>query len=846
MAESAAFRNRLSWTTLLLILVLPFLSGAAALSHELLWTRRLVDLLGATDWVVGRVLGLFFFGISLGGYLATLQSQSKTAAIFRLSLAEAAIALLALPAAFLPVWTDWIWTAIGTDVLVSWQGMAIKSLATILVVMPPAIAMGFTLPLFIRAATDLGSSVASIGVWIYAINTLGGVFGLWLTSTCLVGWLGAQGTMMFTSGVNVVVAFAVWRLHLSTSHQTSNQTGQSDHETKDGKSKTSNELSHSNVDSRNNTLSTPNTKVSRQSLLVLSFVSGFIVLSLEILLLKLISLVVPGSYHTTSALLANVILILALGSGLISFTNAVSATRNLAKNWLFIAAALLGAAIFICLCPVFLFETSDKLISIRYLQSLNGHTIDSVGHYWALVFWLVAMSGGLALFFSGLVFPSLLTLSSDDDPSGAKIGWLLAVNGIGGLIGTELFNLVLIGTFGIYQGFVLLAIIVLVTIAAMLWQTSRGLSVVVAMALSTIVFIGHRTSKDLPYLSPRVKSGLDVQATHFGKDGVWLIVEKPSKSIGIMVNNQYFLGGSGGAVTQRRQLLLPWALQPDAKSVCCLGLATGITASGLEKIENPPAVTAVELSSNVVRLARQYFDKDTNGFFDRQNNDVVVEDARTYVAAATNQYDLIVGDLYRPHGAGEGRLFSLEHFLNVRRALTEDGTYCQWLPIYQLDEANWRTIAATFQKAFPKTVVLYADPDANYPIVGLMGRKSDRKWEPQQLLSCFDRIPADTLQRDPVLKDAKTFIAGVLKEEALAQQKINTLDNLRVEISSGNFWILKDLRKNRKQHYETEFLSGRHMIEFNRRLKELVDPVLPPKYFQQLEAKIKSQLSKRK
>ena len=842
LVETRASGIQFRWKTLLLVLVLPFLSGAAALSHELLWTRRLVDLLGATDWVIGRVLGLFFFGISVGGYLATLQANSKTPAILRLSVAEIVIALLALPAAFLPLWTDWIWTAIGTDALVSWQGMVIKTVASILVVMPPAIAMGFTLPLFIRSATDQGANVASIGVWIYAVNTLGGVFGLWLASTCLVGWLGAQGTMVFTSGINGLVALAVWRLHLSARKESQ----QSEHVASDRKSETANGHGQSETNSNEVQVVDSETTGSRRSLLYLSFVSGFVVLSLEILLLRLISLVVPSSYHTTSALLANVILILALSSGLISFANAFAATRNLAKNKLLVAAALFGAAIFICLCPIFLYESTDKLVSIRYLQGLNGRTIDSVGHYWTLVFWLVATSGGLALFFSGFVFPALLTISSEHDPAGANVGLLLAVNGIGGLVGTELFNLVLIGSFGIYHGFILLAVMVLVAVAAMLWNANRWLSILMSATLAVLIFVGHRTSKDLPYLSPRATNGLDVQETHFGKDGVWLIVERPSKSIGIMVNNQYFLGGSGGTISQRRQLLLPWVLQPESKSVCCLGLATGITASGLEDVENPPPVAAIELSHTVVKLAKQYFAEETNGFFERENNQVVIEDARTYVAAASNEYDLIVGDLYRPYGTGEGRLFSLEHFLNVRRALTEDGTFCQWLPIYQLNEENWLTIAATFQKAFPETLVLYAAPDAGYPVVGLMGRKSDRKWESQQLIACFDRMSPEIKERDPLMSIANEFIVGVLKEDALSDQKINTLDNLQVEISAGNFWVLKDLRKNRKQQYENELISGQHIVEFNRRTRELVEPVLPPEYFNRLEGRIRSQISNRK
>ena len=86
----------------LLFVGLAFLSGAVALSHELLWTRRLIDLLGATEAVTGRVLGLFFLGLSLGGWLATRWSHTGGNPAIRLAIAEISIAVLSLPAIFLP------------------------------------------------------------------------------------------------------------------------------------------------------------------------------------------------------------------------------------------------------------------------------------------------------------------------------------------------------------------------------------------------------------------------------------------------------------------------------------------------------------------------------------------------------------------------------------------------------------------------------------------------------------------------------------------------------------------------------------------------------------------------
>lgn len=806
-----------------LLFLLPFFSGSAALSHELLWTRRLIDLLGATDWVLGRVLGLFFLGLSLGGYLATLSRNNKSPAINRLIKTELLIGLLALPAVFLPLWTDWIWQAIGTEVLVSWIGELVKLVLTILVVMPPAIAMGFTLPLFINmVSTGRVSKVESVGVWVYGANTFGGVFGLWFTSTYLISWFGAQWSMLAVCLLNLVIAGTLW-LQKRLDYR----------------------VFESQADCLIDPSKGPLTTPWRQSrLLQMAFVSGFLVLAFEILLLRLISLVVPSSYHTTSALLANVILFLAVGSWIVSFASTLSFTKNLVKNRYTLPLILFSAALGIIVCPLLLYESTSKLISIRYLQGLHGQTIDSIAHYWTLVFWLVAVSAGLALLLVGLIFPILLTKSSEGDPAGKQVGLLLAVNGIGGLVGTELFNSLVIPYFGIYNGFAILAGLVLITTGLVSLKTHRWFSVCLTSLLGLAVFSAYQSVSQLHYLSPNAKRYKEKQ-THFGRDGVWLIVEKDSGAIGISVNNQYFLGGNGGTIAQRRNLRLAWALKPDAKSVCCLGLATGITASGLELLENPPPITAIELSENVVELAKKYFQKESGPFFSRPENEVIVEDARTYMAASHNKFDLIVGDLYRPFGLGEGRLYSVEHFRNVKSALTPEGIFCQWIPAYQLNEENWITIATTFQKVFPEALVVYGSPNVNFPVIGLVGRKDNQKWDQEILTKQLKSIPNSMIQRDPLLKSADVLIAGILRRNFSAN-KLNTLDNLAVEISAGTHWTLKDLRKNRIEQYDKELIKGKHFATFTARLTQWIDPVLPAENFLRLKREIEKKILKKK
>ena len=238
-------------------------------------------------------------------------------------------------------------------------------------------------------------------------------------------------------------------------------------------------------------------------------------------------------------------------------------------------------------------------------------------------------------------------------------------------------------------------------------------------------------------------------------------------------------------------------------------------------MEAPPAVTAIELSANVAEIAEDNFGDDTNGFFDRAANTIIVEDARTFIAAASSQFDIIVADLFRPHGIGEGRLYSVEHFQNVRNALNDDGVFCQWLPVHQLNQENFETIATTFQKVFPETLVVFGNADQNVPVLGLVSTKDSASWETKMLNARLKNISPELIKNDELLAKARGLVVGVLKQDAFPNAQVNTLDNLAVEISAGEFWILKDLRRNRpRANPDSEFLSGDNLEGFVRQLKK--------------------------
>ena len=114
------------------VLVVLTLSGAASLGHQLLWTRRMADLIGATGESNARVFGCFFLGVALGAaaasrFIPRLRRPWRTAAAIELG-----IGLLSLPALLVNSWSASLWPALGPERLIGWPGAVLKLLLSVL------------------------------------------------------------------------------------------------------------------------------------------------------------------------------------------------------------------------------------------------------------------------------------------------------------------------------------------------------------------------------------------------------------------------------------------------------------------------------------------------------------------------------------------------------------------------------------------------------------------------------------------------------------------------------------------------------------------------------------------
>src|SRR5437588_2044171 len=117
----------------------------AALGHELLWTRRMIDLLGASAESSARVFECFFLGLCLGAAAISTRVSRLRRPWYFLGIIETGVAVLCLPALLLPQWSGWIWPSLGAEKLLGWQGACLKAFLSVVIVLLPAFLMGMTL-----------------------------------------------------------------------------------------------------------------------------------------------------------------------------------------------------------------------------------------------------------------------------------------------------------------------------------------------------------------------------------------------------------------------------------------------------------------------------------------------------------------------------------------------------------------------------------------------------------------------------------------------------------------------------------------------------------------------------
>jgi spermidine synthase len=771
---------------------LALLSGFAALTHELLWTRRLIDLLGASPESTGRVFGFFFLGLALGSAIAARRINRVKRPWRALALAETGIAVFALPMLFLPRWSDWIWPALGMEHLTHWPGMLVKTIVSGVSILPPAICMGLVLPFLSHGLLRSTHRLDTDGVRLYAVNTLGGALGLLAAVLCLLPSFGAVISMACAMALNLVVAAGAFVLdgRFATTFAAEDQPRQT---------------------------SAQNPKPFPRVLLAVAFFSATGILAAEVVANQMFMLVATLSFYAPAVILFAVISSLAAGA----FLAPGLRRRAIGISPASLIAAVMGIAALLLAAGPLLFMAIVKRVD---MLEMNG----SLGEFITKLALLAFVSLGPGFVAAGLVFPLTISWLAEDggDEDGKQLGWLLAANGLGGLVGAEAAYRILLPLFDIHAALGVVAVAYALAGLALSLFNRRPVSWIashagIAATVALVLILGLRP---LPLISKRF--GIKLLDHHSGREGsVAVVVENDGVGRCMVVDNQYVLGGSSMRMFEEQQANLPLLLHPAPADVAFIGLATGITPGAALLHSNLNSITVVELSPLVVRAAEKFFGEFNHNITQSKRATVVVDDGRTAMASAPARFDMVIGDLFLPWAPGEARLYSVEHFRDVRRSLRPGGLFCQWLAMYQFTPPQFEIVADTFQKVFPRTYLFCNTLDTQRPMVALVGFQDDQPLNWLNIAErCAEMQKNESLNRNPWLRDsaavARLYLGEWKPPTSDGPVAINTLGNLLIELDAGRTWLTVGP--------QTRYFYGRRWLHFcHQRHAEMAAGSLP-------------------
>jgi spermidine synthase len=641
--------------------------------------RRFAVLLGATAPAAAAALAAFFTGFGLGSYLLgrlapRLARPLRAFAMLEIITGVSALVVDPLLRAMQPV-LAWLYDAPGGGTALH---LAVKLGVAIISVLIPASAMGGTLPVLAQFVTSRTQSIGVRAGGLYAVNTLGACAGALAVPAILLPSLGATGALGAAITISFLVAAGALLL---------------DRVNKPGALDSASLRPSTRVQIR---------RASRETLLIAA-VSGAITLALEALASRAFALIHENSVYSFATVVA--VLLAGLAGGAAVARSALQ--RGIAPRAL-ASAGWAGAGVWMVLLPALFVRTT----ALDYLMS--GPLLIHEANL-GLLAGAALLPPGLLL---GLLLPALMHEEGEvEREGGPAVGAILAANTAGAIAGPLLALFVVAPAVGLWTAVSLLgACSILGAVIA-----ARGAGQMIRRTVGAAVVAIVAFFVTAPASLPRLKLSGSDRLVHLseGAFGSVAVVARNGHRR-IKLNNFYVLGGSHAAGDERLQGHIPLLLHPQPQRVAFLGLGTGISFSAI-RFHPVRDALALELVPEVAEAARDWFGTSNLDVLADPRVRLRAEDARSYVGATHDRFDVVVGDLVVPWRRGESSLYTRESFEAVRRVLAPGGLYCQWMPLYQISEAEFDSIAASFLDAFPQTTLWRGDFSAGEAAVALVG-----------------------------------------------------------------------------------------------------------------------------
>jgi spermidine synthase len=669
-----------------------FLSGAAALTYEILWQRQMFLVFGASAPATTAILTAIFLGIAFGSRFAVpvlrrIRDPRKLYLVLELTMAGWGLLVPSVLA-----WADHVYVALARSFGEAHPFVAgTRFVLAVISVLPATLAMGATIPVMIRCI----SSVSSSGVaWAYGINILGSVLGCLLTGFVWIAWLGVHQTRLVAVALNLASAGLAATL-LGTQTESA--------ETDPSETEEAAALPLSG----------------KRGLVGMYFSAGLVALGMEIVWLRFLGIINTNSTITFTLTLAIFLFGMGLGSlivypllkrvcsarAIFSLANgAIAAGALLTFNMVYRAASI----------------NQDRINRLSRLGELQLHDVYLTE---ALV---IAGLMFVPTLFMGMVYPAVCDCFEGTRRERDRwVGRIYFWGTLGSVVGILLVASVVIPWLGLHA--TLAALIGLSILICLLsipqdWHSSLKLA-----ALAGCVGLGSGA------LSLSIDPRPVLRETRAEKrGGVWkeVSLEEPPRELSdivrvksgttatvyvkknihnedhlVYVDDQLVASTNLEAKVDALMLAhLPLLLHPAPGHALTVGFGTGGTSFAMTR--HGVETYCVEIEAEVPRSAYLMPDQNFN-VLERPNFTLILNDARDHLHAGTRRYDVISTDVTNLQYKQNANLYTVEYFRLLREKLTPRGIACAWIPMAAIDTRELRILMRGFQEVFPHATLWY-------------------------------------------------------------------------------------------------------------------------------------------
>jgi len=240
---------------------------------------------------------------------------------------------------------------------------------------------------------------------------------------------------------------------------------------------------------------------------------------------------------------------------------------------------------------------------------------------------------------------------------------------------------------------------------------------------------------------------------------------------------------------------VPLLLAEAPETALTVGYGTGTTSGSM--LLHGVGVHAVEIEKKIIEAA-PLFRNVNYASYDDPDLDIVLDDARNYIATTDQKFSVIVTDVTNLKYKRNPYLYTREYFEIMRGALSEDGVAAAWLPVGGLSFNDLRTLIATFDSVFPHTTAWYFTQFPTHFII-LVGTPERTLVNLQELTEKITDVEPDlrSLSVDNVYELGSMLLLGESDIDSLVGgAPIHTDNRPILEYSDMNLYNVVDVAPN--------------------------------------------------